>query len=274
MTEQAAVWRAVIFFGVLAVLIIAERVWRRKTLTQSLRDRWVPNLGVFLTGTIVTRGLVVFSGLAASLYAARQGWGIFNILPVPEWVAIAVSLILLDMAVWFQHVLSHRWQWLWRLHRVHHSDMDIDVTTALRFHPVEIGLSLLYKSAIVIILGAPLMAVLLFDILLNGLAMFNHANLVLPQPLDRVLRKLIVTPDMHRVHHSVHEDETNSNYGFCLSLWDRIFGVYTPQPRDGHKDMVIGLSLFRDIKGLGFWGLLIQPRVKGSAEVDAPSVRE
>jgi sterol desaturase/sphingolipid hydroxylase (fatty acid hydroxylase superfamily) len=181
-----------------------------------------------------------------ALFAQAQGWGLFNTYAVPAWAAIAASIVALDLAIYLQHVLFHAVPALWRLHRVHHADLDFDVTTGARFHPLEIVLSMLIKFAAIAVLGAPAVAVLVFEVLLNALAMFNHANVRIPAPIDRALRVVLVTPDMHRVHHSIEGDETDSNFGFNLSLWDRLFGTYRAGPRAGHEAMTIGIREFRD----------------------------
>lgn len=239
--------------------MIFERVVPRRKLTQKHTMRWGANFGIFIVDSVLTRVLVAAGGIAVAGFASKQGWGLFNLIEVPLWAAIALSLVILDFAVWAQHVASHRWNWFWRLHRLHHSDLDIDVTTALRFHPGEILVSLTYKSAVILLLGPPLMAVFIFEIALNGFAMFNHSNLRLPLWLDNVLRLMIVTPDMHRVHHSTDRREHDHNFGFCLSLWDRLFRVYTAQPREGHEGMDIGLPEFRDKADQRFGTLLVQP---------------
>ncbi|MBL8260188.1 MAG: sterol desaturase family protein, partial [Candidatus Competibacteraceae bacterium] len=188
-----------------------------------------------------------------------RGWGALRWLDAPFWLAFGLSLPLLDLVIYAQHVAFHKIPALWRLHQMHHTDLDFDVTTALRFHPLEIALSMLIKLAAVIALGAPAAAVMLFEVILNAAAMFNHGNARLPLALDRALRQIIVTPDMHRVHHSVHRDETDSNFGFNLSWWDRLFGTYRDQPRDGHAGMTIGLHYFRDWRAIRLHGLLLQP---------------
>ena len=259
MPDDALIWRMGVFIGLIIGLVLLERLIPKRRLSQTLSLRWVSNLGIFLVDSVLTRVLVAAGGIAAAAYAAKMGWGLFNLVSLPDWAALIVTILVLDFAVWLQHVMSHRWDWFWRLHRMHHSDLDIDVTTALRFHPLEILVSLIYKSAVIVALGAPLMAVLVFEILLNGCAMFNHANIALPKWLDRLLRPVIVTPDMHRVHHSSDERETKHNYGFCLSWWDRFFGLYTAQPRKGHAGMEIGLDTFRTREDQTFGPLLLQP---------------
>ena len=183
--------------------------------------------------------------VGAAMLAEIHGIGLLHFVVWPVWLEIALAVIVLDFAIWLQHVASHRIPMLWRLHRMHHADVDIDVTTALRFHPIEIGLSMLYKVVWVFLLGPSTLAVMLFEIVLNGCAMFNHANVALPERLDRILRPLAVTPDMHRIHHSVIEREHHSNFGFNLSIWDRAFGTYTVEPTNGHAGMRIGLPAYQ-----------------------------
>jgi sterol desaturase/sphingolipid hydroxylase (fatty acid hydroxylase superfamily) len=197
-------------------------------------------------------------GLAA--LAADRGWGLLHQIEVPYGLAVLGSVIVLDFAIWLQHVMFHAVPALWRLHRVHHADLDFDTTTGLRFHPIEILLSMLIKFAVILLLGPPVVAVIIFEVLLNGMAMFNHGNVSLPSGLDRWLRRLVVTPDMHRVHHSIEDDEANSNFGFNLSLWDRAFGTYRAQPRAGHLDMTIGIRTYRDPRQVTWLsGLLALP---------------
>ena len=193
--------------------------------------------------------------VGAALDAEAQGWGLFNALSLPGWIEILLAILLLDFAIWLQHLVTHKIPLLWRLHRVHHADRDMDVTTAIRFHPIEIGLSMLLKLGVVYVSGAPVPAVILFEILLNGTAMFNHANLRLPRTLDRMIRTILVTPDMHRVHHSVHRHEHDSNYGFALSVWDRLFGTYVAQPSEGHDAMTVGLRWQDDRPARLGWSL-------------------
>ena len=194
--------------------------------------------------------------IAAADFAEARGWGLLNAIVLPAWLEWALAVVILDFAIWLQHLASHKVPLLWRLHQVHHADVDIDVTTALRFHPIEIGLSMLYKTVWVLVLGATAFAVLAFEIILNACAMFNHANVRLPGPLDRVLRTVLVTPDMHRVHHSTLRREHDSNYGFNLSIWDRVFRTYTAQPAAGHQGMTIGLPAFQNDKPTGAaWSL-------------------
>jgi sterol desaturase/sphingolipid hydroxylase (fatty acid hydroxylase superfamily) len=253
------VLRLAAFFGVFAVLAVWEALAPRRVRSQTRRRRWSINLGLSVLNTLVLRLVFPAAAVGAALWATEQGWGLFNRLAAPDWLAIGASILLLDLAVYGQHRLSHAAPWLWRVHRLHHIDLDVDVTTAGRFHPVEMVLSMLWKMAVVVALGAPAAAVLVFEILLNAAAMFSHAQIRLPPAVDRPLRWLLVTPDMHRVHHSVHRDETDSNYSFLLSVWDRLFGSYRDQPRDGHETMVLGVEGHRSPRASGFTGLLLGP---------------
>jgi sterol desaturase/sphingolipid hydroxylase (fatty acid hydroxylase superfamily) len=204
---------------------------------------------------------VPLAGTAAAAYAGANGIGLFNWIDLPEWLEVMLAVILLDLAIWLQHVATHKLPLLWRVHQMHHADVDIDVTTAIRFHPIEIALSVLWKIVCVLILGPPVLAVLLFEILLNACAMFSHANIALPAGLDRLLRTVFVTPDMHRVHHSVLRREHDSNYGFNLSVWDRIFGTYVANPEKGHDAMKIGLSAYQTDEPTKLaWSLLLPLR--------------
>ncbi|MEK7322725.1 MAG: sterol desaturase family protein [Pseudomonadota bacterium] len=235
-----------IFLGVLAAMACWEWAAPRRRLTLPKPGRWAGNLGLVILDTIVLRLLFPAAALGMAAFAARQGWGVFNYFAAPSWLAIVICVVVLDFAIYLQHVMFHAVPLLWRLHRVHHADLDFDVTTGLRFHPFEIVLSTLIKFAVIAVLGPPLIAVMIFEVLLNAGAMFTHGNVRLPLGLDRLLRALVVTPDMHRVHHSVEEQETNSNFGFNLSLWDRLFGTYRAQPAAGHQAMTIGIRTFRD----------------------------
>jgi len=247
--ENEALIRLAAFLGLFVLFLTAETVWPRKARAQSRRQRWPTNLIIVLLGQLTARLLalvVPLLAVGAALAAETRGWGLFNLAPLPGWVQVVGAVLILDFAIWAQHLLFHKVPLLWRLHRVHHADRDIDVTTALRFHPVEILLSMLIKIAVVVLIGAPALAVIAFEILLNGTAMFNHANMRLPLRLDTALRRVLVTPDMHRVHHSIHRNEHDSNYGFALSVWDRLLGTYVAQPAMGHDGMTIGLSPWQD----------------------------
>ena len=243
--ESEIYWRLGFFFAVMVVIALWEtgrpkRVWQLSRLS-----RWANHLTLSLINTIVVRLLIplTVAGYAFSLESA--GIGILNWLNLPNLLAIVCGVILLDLAIYTQHYLFHKIEFFWRFHRMHHTDLDFDVTTGIRFHPIEIVISLLIKFAVVTVLGPPVIAVITFEVLLNATSMFNHGNIALPQRLDRMLRMIIVTPDMHRVHHSVIRNETDSNFGFNLSWWDRIFGTYKNQPDKGHLGMKIGLPIFR-----------------------------
>ena len=234
------------FLGVFALMALLEVLAPRRTLTQSKASRWLNNIGLVVFNTSLLRVVFPVAAVGVAGYAQLSQWGLFNQVEVHPAVALVVSVIVLDMAIYLQHVMFHAVPLLWRLHRVHHADLDFDVTTGARFHPVEILLSMLIKFAVIVLLGPPLAAVVIFEVLLNAMAMFNHSNVRLPLALDGILRRVIVTPDMHRVHHSHLADETNSNFGFNLSVWDRLFGTYLAQPAAGHTGMVIGIDTFRD----------------------------
>ncbi|MBY8976993.1 sterol desaturase family protein [Rhodobacteraceae bacterium NNCM2] len=256
--ENEAVLRLGVFFGVFAALAIWEIFAPRRVLTLGRSGRWLTNWGLSVLNTGVTAAMKIVLGAAAVLAALdvqALGLGLFNQLDWPLWVEVVVVFLILDFVIWAQHWLSHQVPLLWRLHRVHHADRDIDVTTAIRFHPIEIALSMGLKIVVVYLLGAPVIAVILFEVILNGAAMFNHANIRLGK-WDRLVRMVIVTPDMHRVHHSIHRDEHDTNYGFNLSIWDRLFGTYRPQPRGGHDGMTIGLQDHQDTAPARlFWAL-------------------
>lgn len=226
--------------------------------------RWTNNLGLVVIDTIVLR--LSFPILAVGLAVTAQdlGWGLFNIIAVPGWVAVLVSIVVLDLVIYLQHVMFHAVPALWRLHRTHHADLEFDVTTGLRFHPVEILLSMGIKLVVVLTLGPPAIAVLIFEVLLNATAMFNHSNIRLPRLVDRLLRLIVVTPDMHRVHHSIIPEETNSNFGFNLPWWDKLLGTYKAQPKAGHEGMTIGIEQFRTGRDLWLDRMLVQP-IKGPA---------
>jgi len=248
------------FFGILLLIALWEVVAPRRALTVSKALRWSNNLGLVFFNSFLLRLLFPAAAVGMALFASEQGWGIFNYFEVPFWLAVVASVIAMDFIIYLQHVMVHAVPALWRLHRVHHADLDYDVTTGARFHPIEIILSMGIKFATIIVLGPPVVAVVIFEVILNGLAMFNHGNIRLPLGQDRVLRLLIVTPDMHRVHHSVEDDEANSNFGFNLSLWDRLFGTYRDQPRGGHEGMTIGIHKFRTpAEASRIDGLLLMP---------------
>jgi sterol desaturase/sphingolipid hydroxylase (fatty acid hydroxylase superfamily) len=241
--------RLAVFVSVFLVMALIELAAPKRTLVAPKGRRWLTNLGISVTGTLLLRLMamlaVPLAAVAAAAYAEAHRIGLLNQVDWPEWLKLSIALVVLDLAIWAQHLASHKIPLLWRLHRVHHADRDIDVTTAVRFHPVEIGLSMLWKIAVVLALGASPLAVFLFEVILNACAMFNHANIALPSWLDGSLRLLIVTPDMHRVHHSVLHREHDANYGFNLSLWDRLFRTYVAEPEGGHQGMTIGLAPYQ-----------------------------
>ena len=251
--------RMVAFGGVLVALLVIEEWQPRRARSQPRLLRWSSNLGIVVLNTVVLRLTFPIVAVGFAILAQQRGWGLFNLVDVPAWLAVCVSVLLLDAAIYGQHVLFHKLPVLWRLHRMHHADLDFDATTGVRFHPVEIALSMGIKLGVVGLLGAPAVAVLVFEVLLNATAMFNHSNWKLPVFVDAILRKVIVTPDMHRVHHSVHRNEHDANYGFNLSVWDRLFRTYVAQPRDGHDAMQIGVSAFRTQRELWLDRMLWQP---------------
>lgn len=251
------------FAGVFLVMALLELTIPRRGLNHSRGRRWLTNLAIGGIDSLLLRLMamlaVPLAAAAAAIWVEEQGWGLLNMVSWPGWVEMLVALAALDLAIYGQHVASHHVPVLWRLHKVHHADVDFDVTTAIRFHPVEIGLSMLWKIAVVFALGPSAFAVVLFEVLLNACAMFNHANIALPAGLDRALRLLLVTPDMHRVHHSIERREHDRNFGFNLSVWDRAFGTYLAQPEKGHLGMIIGLKPYQSEEPTGLWWSLSLP---------------
>jgi len=251
--------RLAAFAGVFAVMALWEMLGPRREQAIGRGWRWPNNLGVVVVDTLLVRILFPTTAVGLALLAEAGDFGLFNTAGLPAWIAILASVVILDFAIYLQHVLFHAVPALWRLHRMHHADLEFDVTTGLRFHPIEILLSMVIKLAVVAALGAPAAAVLIFEVLLNATSMFNHSNVRIPLGLDRLMRWLVVTPDMHRVHHSIVSRETNSNFGFNLPWWDRLFGTYRAQPAAGHDAMIIGIEQFRDPRELGLDRMLIQP---------------
>lgn len=233
--------RLTAFLTIFGCMALAQALLPRRPLRFGYR-RWPANLSIIVIDILLVRLLFPAGAVGAALWAEAGGIGLFNVVDLPTGAEIAISVIVLDLIIYAQHLIFHAVPLLWRLHRVHHADCDIDVTTGLRFHPIEIMLSMLIKLSFVIALGAPATAVIIFEIILNGMAMFNHANFKLPAKIDAVMRLLLVTPDLHRIHHSIIRSETDSNFGFNLSIWDRIFGTWQEQPRLGHEKMSIGLE--------------------------------
>ena len=248
--QNDGIYRLAVFAGVFLILAAIELVSPKRKLSVSKSRRWLTNLGIAGVDTLVLRVMaavaVPIAAVAAALYAKEHRLGLLNQVDWPYWLKVAIALLVLDLAIWIQHLASHKVPLFWRLHQVHHADRDIDVTTAVRFHPIEIALSMVWKIAVVVPLGASPFAVFLFEVILNASAMFNHANIALLPWLDRALRLLIVTPDMHRVHHSALREEHDRNYGFNLSLWDRLFGTYRAEPEAGQQGMTIGLPPYQN----------------------------
>lgn len=251
--------RLAAFLSIFIGLAVIERLWPRRPPTVAKARRWRVNLAIVALDTLLVRLIVPMAPVAAASLASRHGWGLFHVLQLSGFGEIAASLLLLDGLIYFQHRFFHRIGLLWRLHRVHHTDLDLDVSSGARFHPLEILLSLAIKLAAVLLFGISPLAALCFEVLLNATSLFNHANLRLPLKVDWWLRLLLVTPDMHRVHHSIIPQETNSNFGFNLPWWDRLFGSYRDQPFHGHDRMTIGLKEWRNIDELGVWSLLVLP---------------
>ena len=245
--------------AVFAVMAAWELLAPRRKLSIGRLWRWPSNIGIVLVDAALVRLLVPTAAVGAALYAAGHGIGLLHWLELRLSVAALVGFLILDLVIYAQHVVFHHVPWLWRLHRMHHADLDIDVSTGLRFHPIEILLSLLIKIAIVMAFGIPPVAVIVFEVVLNATSQFNHSNVSMPRALDRILRLIVVTPDMHRVHHSVVRAETDSNFGFNLPWWDRLFRTYRAQPQAGHGGMTIGLPIFRDAKELRLDRMLLQP---------------
>lgn len=263
--ENEAFIRLSIFIGLFALLALLEAYAPRRTRTQTRKARWTTNWAITIANTLTLRALAFglpLLAVGAAYDAGANGWGLFNQIDLPFAVEVILAILIFDFAIWAQHLITHKVPILWRLHQVHHADVDIDVTTAIRFHPIEIALSMILKIGLVYLLGPAGIAIILFEIILNGTAMFNHANIKLPLWLDAVVRKIVVTPDMHRVHHSVHRAEHDSNYGFSLSIWDKMFGTYIAQPAEGHDGMDIGLRWQDDRPSKLSWSLLMPFRQK------------
>ena len=249
------------FFGIFAVMALWEVIAPRRALTVSKAVRWANNLGLVFLNNLLLRLLFPAAAVGMAVFAAEHGWGLLNYYALPVALSVVLAVVAMDFIIYLQHVLVHAVPTLWRLHRVHHADLDYDVTTGARFHPIEIILSLLIKFATIIVLGAPVVAVVIFEVVLNAMAMFNHSNIQLNTMIDKVLRLFVVTPDMHRVHHSVEDDEANSNFGFNLPWWDRMLGTYLSDPDKGHERMTIGLEQYRDPTRLTWLKLMALPFV-------------
>ena len=258
MLNEAAI-RFSSFLAVLIIMALWESMAPRRLRVALRATRWPSNLTVVALNTIAVRILFPIAAVGLALVAEAHGWGLFNEITPPRWFAIILAVTLLDLVVYLQHVMFHAVPVLWRVHRMHHADLDFDVTTGVRFHPIEIVLSMVIRLGAVAALGPPPVGVLTFEVLLNATSMFNHSNVLIPNQMDRMLRLLVVTPDMHRVHHSIAVDETNSNFGFNLSWWDRVLGTYLAQPAAGHETMIVGIEQFRDPKELRLDRMLVQP---------------
>jgi sterol desaturase/sphingolipid hydroxylase (fatty acid hydroxylase superfamily) len=264
--------RIAAYSAVFAMLAAWELRAPRRQLVIGRKARWANNLGIFVIDALAVRLLIPTAAVGAAVLAGDRGWGLLNALALPGWLAVIGGFVLLDLIIYLQHVVFHHVPVLWRLHRMHHADLDIDVTTGVRFHPVEILLSMLIKIAVVIAFGIPAMAVLIFEIALNATSMFNHSNVALPPRLEPIARWLVVTPQMHQVHHSIERAETDSNFGFNLPWWDRLFGTYRAAPAAGEQGVIIGLPIFRDPAELRVDRLLTQPfRSEVPPAGDAPS---
>jgi sterol desaturase/sphingolipid hydroxylase (fatty acid hydroxylase superfamily) len=255
------------FLSALTLLAVCELIIPRRALKESKAIRWYSNLGIAAFNSFIVSIVFPLMPLTIAVIANERGWGLFNLYDVAPGLVVVISVIFLDLAIYLQHILVHSVPVLWRFHRMHHADQDFDVTTGARFHPIEIILSIAIKMAVIVLFGIPIVAVVIFEILLNATSMFNHANIKLPIVLDSFIRKFVVTPDMHRVHHSVLSSETNANFGFNLPWWDHMFGTYQEQPINGHEKMEIGIEVFRSPNDLHFHRLLLQPFTRGKIEL-------
>ena len=267
MMNNEPIIRLSFFFGTLLLMVLWEKLapCRQPNTSQLLRQ--LNNLGIAILNTILLRSIFPVAAVGSAILATQQGWGLFNTIMMPNWLSILLSIVALDLIIYWQHRLFHTWPLGWRIHKVHHADPDFDVTTGLRFHPIEILLSMSIKIILIWLLGIPPLAVLIFEVLLNATAMFNHSNIALPESLDRFVRLLIVTPDMHRIHHSVVPAEANSNFGFNLTCWDHLFGTYHSDPKIGQQEMLIGLLEYQqDQRVAKLLGMLMIPFIAGSQD--------
>ncbi len=271
MMQHESLIRISMFLGFLVVMAVWEILQPRRALTQSKGKRWFVNLAITVVDMAFVRYTLGAAAVSMAVYAQSSGWGFLNGLQIHGAAAFLITIVVMDMAIYLQHVMSHALPIFWRLHRVHHTDLDYDVTTGLRFHPFEIFISMIYKVALAAALGANPLGMVVFEVILNSSSQFNHGNVRIPKAVDRILRLFIVTPDMHRVHHSWKIKETNSNFGFFLTWWDRLLGTYRDQPDDGHKEMTIGLMEYRDIEKLSILNLLMMPFQK---KIGAYSLRK
>ena len=251
--------RLAFFLGVLAAMALWELAAPRRALVASRPLRWFSHLAIVVLGTVLVRLIFPVIAVGLASLAEARGWGLLNVVAIPWWLAFIASILVLDLAIYIQHVTFHAVPILWRLHMMHHADRDFDVTTGVRFHPFEIILSMIVKLAVIAALGPPAVAVVVFEVVLSATSLFSHGNVRMSGAVDRVLRLFVVTPEMHRVHHSVLAHETNSNFGFNLPWWDRLFGTYRAQPGNGHRDMTIGLAQFQDRGPENLWWMLVLP---------------
>lgn len=261
MTNESLI-RLALFFSTFGLLAIWEIAAPRRAYGFKRRERWFTNISLSVLNQLCLRLFFPVLAVGLAVLAQQRGWGLFNAINMPGTIAAALCFLAFDLGIYVQHLLFHRFEWLWRLHRVHHTDLDFDVTTAIRFHPVEIILSMLIKMVVVVLLGAPPISVLLFEVVLSLTALFNHSNIIIPPKLEQLLRLWLVTPDMHRVHHSAEPLETNSNFGFNLPWWDYMFNTYCAQPNKGHKNMTVGLLEYQREEELALPKLLLQPFTK------------
>ena len=264
--------RLSVFLGVFSLMALWEVFAPRKQLVIGRGSRWLTNWALVVIDSVAVRILVPVLAVAWAEQVALKGWGLFNLISMPGWLEFILAIIVLDMLIYWQHVASHYIPLLWHIHKVHHADRDIDVTTGARFHPIEIVVSMFFKLFCILVLGPAAIAVFVFEVLLNASAMFNHSNIKLPKNLDTQIRKVIVTPDMHRVHHSVIEHETNSNYGFFLSIWDRLFKSYIDQPSAGHDEMIIGLKSLQSSEPSNLWWTIKAPFLSVAQQTQASTV--
>ncbi|MDM8568516.1 sterol desaturase family protein [Thiotrichales bacterium HSG1] len=263
MTHEISI-RLGAFFGIFALIAVWEMLAPCRVLTTTKTWRWLNNLSLVFLNSVVLRLLFPAAAIGVAVFAHQHGWGLLNYYSLPFLLSVVIAVVIMDLVVYLQHVMVHAIPLLWRLHRVHHADLDYDVTTGTRFHTLEIIISMLIKFATILLLGPAVVAVIIFEVLLNATAMFNHGNIQLPATLDKILRLILVTPDMHRIHHSVEDDEANSNFGFSLPWWDRLFGTYREQPRQGHQNMKIGIHHFSDAKQVNrLFGMLSLPFLRG-----------
>lgn len=256
--------RLIFFLGIFSFCALFEHIFPRRSLQYSKIIRWRSNLGISLFNSILLRILFPYSLFEIALFCEEKSIGLFNFFSTHFYLKIFLSLIFLDFIIYLQHIAFHKIPLLWRLHRMHHTDLDLDVSSGSRFHTFEIFISQIIKIASIFILGIPPLAIILFEILLSSLSLFNHSNLFIPLKMDSLLRKFIVTPDMHRIHHSILKEETNSNFGFNLSIWDKLFNTYHPNPLKGQTNMTLGIENFRNTNNLYFHSLLLQPFIKSN----------